>query len=131
KKFLSESLEMQRALQTVSRALEALKQRRAVTWIMDSGFDDVAVWRTIVEIRACPVRLIYETNVRREGAGETVQKVVWLAKVRLPGTQLKPWLLLTDWLVTDVDSAIRIFQMYRERWAGVVVTTAVQQLIQL
>jgi hypothetical protein len=166
----------------VSRALEALKQRRAVTWIMDSGFDDVAVWRTIweqkehlvcrlkhqerlieyqddrgewiegdiqgarqrlklmataqtemmvrrgrqkrakrqrtpVEIHACPVRLIYETNVRREGAGETVQKVVWLVEVRLPGTQLKPWLLLTDWLVTDVDSAIRIFQMYRQRWA--------------
>jgi hypothetical protein len=107
-----------------------------VTWIEDSGFDDVAVWRTTweqeehlvcrlkyrdrlieyqdeqgqwiegdierarqqlslmakaetemmvrrgrqkkakrqripVEIRACPIRLIYETNVRREGPGET------------------------------------------------------------
>ena len=47
--FLSESWEVQRALQTVSRALETLKQRVMVTWIMDSGFDDVAVWRTIWE----------------------------------------------------------------------------------
>jgi len=180
--FLSESLEVQRALQTVSHSLGALKQRLTVTWIEDSGFDDVAVWRTIweqeehlvcrlkhrdrlieyqneqgqwiegdierarqqlqlmakaetemvvrrgrqkrakrqrlpVEIRACPIRLTYKTNVRREGPGETVQKVVWLVEVRLLGTQLKPWLLLTDWPVTDADSAIRIFQMYRQRWA--------------
>jgi hypothetical protein len=180
--FLSESLEVQRALKTVSQALDKLKQRVMVTWIEDSGFDDVAVWRTIweqeehlvcrlkhrerlieyqseqgrwiegdieracrqlrltakaetemvvrrgrqkrakrqripVEIYACPIRLTYETNVRREGSGETVQKEVWLVKVRLPGTRLKPWLLLTDWSVTDADSAVRIFQMYRQRWA--------------
>jgi hypothetical protein len=180
--FLSESLEVQRALKTVSQALDKLKQGVTVTWIEDSGFDDVAVWRTIweqgerlvcrlkhrerlieyqseqgqwiegdierarqllrlvaktetemvvrrgrqkrakrqripVEIYACPIRLTYETNVRREGSGETVQKEVWLVEVRLPGTRLKPWLLLTDWPVTDADSAVRIFQMYRQRWA--------------
>jgi hypothetical protein len=180
--FLSESIEVQKALQKVSQALQELKQRMAVTWIMDSGFDDVAVWRTVweqnehlvcrlqheerlveyqdeqgqwvqgdiqqarqqlklvatawtemvvrrgrqrrakrqplpVEIRACPIRLTYETNVRREGPGETVQKVAWLVEVRLPGTNLKPWLLITDWPVTDADSALRIFQMYRQRWA--------------
>lgn len=180
--FLSESMEVQKALQAVSQALGELKQRMAVTWIMDSGFDDVAVWRTVweqdehlvcrlkhperlveyqdeqgqwlpgdiqgarqrlkllakgetemvvrrgrqrrakrqpvpVDIRACPVRLTYPTNVRREGPGETVQKVVWLVEVRLPGTPLKPWLLVTDWPVTDADTALRIFQMYRQRWA--------------
>jgi hypothetical protein len=73
--------------------------------------------RIPVEIYACPIRLTYETNVRREGSGETVQKEVWLVEVRLPGTRLKPWLLLTDWPVTDADSAVRIFQMYRQRWA--------------
>jgi hypothetical protein len=180
--FLSESLEVQKALQTVSTALAALKQRVTVSWILDSGFDDIAVWRTVweqeehvvcrvkhkerlvayqndagqwvegdieqarkqlkllataqtemvvrrgrqkrakrqripVKIRACPVRLTYETNVRREGPGETVHKKLWLVEVRLPGTSLKPWLLVTDWPVSDGDSAVRIFRMYRQRWA--------------
>jgi len=182
KDFLSESLEAQKMLQTVSTALAVLKQRMIVSWIIDSGFDDVAVWRTIWEqdehvvcrvkhperlvkyqddtgqwvdgdieqarkqlelmataqtdmvvrrgrqrrakrqriaakIRACPIQLTYETNVRREGPGETVHKKLWLVEVRLPGTQLKPWLLVTDWPVTDADAAVRIFQMYRQRWA--------------
>ncbi|MDZ7272130.1 MAG: transposase, partial [candidate division KSB1 bacterium] len=33
------------------------------------------------------------------------------------GTRLEPWLLITDWPVTDAESARRIFQMYRQRWA--------------
>jgi hypothetical protein len=180
--FLSESLEVQKMLQTVSAALAVLKQRMTVSWIMDSGFDDVAVWRTVWEqeehivcrvkhterlvsyqkdtgqwvegdieqarkqlkllataqtemvvrrgrqrsakrqriqakIKACPIQLTYETNVRREGPGETVHKELWLVEVRLPDTQLKPWLLVTDWSVTDADAAVRIFQMYRQRWA--------------
>ncbi len=28
-----------------------------------------------------------------------------------------PWLLLTDWPVTDAQSAVRIFSMYRQRWS--------------
>jgi len=180
--FLSESQETQQALQTVSGALASRKQRMTVSWVMDSNFDDIAVWRTEweqqehlvcwlkhperlieyqnnqgrwvegdieqarkrlkllaraqtemvvrrgrqrkakrqpvpVEIRACPIRLSYESNVRREGPGETLQKEVWLVEVRLPGTALKPWLLLTDWPVTDAESAVRIFRMYRQRWA--------------
>ena len=186
--FLSESLEAQQMLQTVSAALVAVKQRMTVSWILDSGFDDVAVWRTVweqeehlvcrvkhterlvtyqndagqwvegdikqaqkqlkllataetemvvrrgrqrhakrqrvrVKIKACPIRLTYETNVRREGPGEKVQKNLWLVEVRLPATQLKPWLLITDWPVTDADAALRIFQMYRQRWAVEVVFT--------
>lgn len=180
--FLSESLEVQQALQTVSAALARLKRRMVVSWIMDSGFDDVAVWRTVWEqeehlvcrvkhkerlvayqddtgqwvkgdieqarkhlkllataqtemvvcrgrqkrakrqriqakVKACPIQLTYETNVRREGPGETVHKNLWLVEVRLPGTSLKPWLLVTDWPVTDAGTALRIFQMYRQRWA--------------
>jgi hypothetical protein len=159
--FLSELLEVQKALQTVSQALEAPQHWMTVTWILDSGFDDVAVWRTVweqeervvcrvkhserlvayqsdagqwvkgdimrarkglkllataqtemvvrrgrqkrakrqripVQIRACPLRLTYETNVRREGPGEKVHKPLWLVEVRLPGTSLKPRLLITD-----------------------------------
>jgi len=180
--FLSESLEIQTALQTVTQALRKRNQHPSVTWITDTGFDDVAVWRTIweqeqhvvcrlkhkerlvkhqdeqgrwvegdiqrarqrlqllatartemvvrrgrqrkakrqpveVKIRACPIRLTYQTNVRREGPGEEVDKDLWLVEVRVPRTKLKPWLLLTDWSVTDAQSAVRIFRMYRQRWA--------------
>lgn len=180
--FLSESLEIQTALQTVTQALRKRRQHPSETWITDTGFDDVAVWRTIweqeqhvvcrlkhkerlvkhqdergqwvegniqrarqrlqllatartemvvrrgrqrkakrqpvvVEIRACPIRLTYQTNVRREGPGEEVEKDLWLVEVRVPRTKLKPWLLLTDWPVTDAPSAVRIFRMYRQRWA--------------
>jgi hypothetical protein len=182
KDFLSESLEIQTALQTVTQALRKRKQHPSVTWITDTGFDDVAVWRTIweqeqhvvcrlkhkerlvkhqdergkwvkgdiqrarkrlrplatartemvvrrgrqrkakrqpveVKIRACPIRLTYQTNVRREGPGEEVTKDLWLVEVRVPRTKLKTWLLLTDWPVTDAQSAVRIFRMYRQRWA--------------
>jgi hypothetical protein len=181
--FLSESHEIQQALQTVSEAITPLKARMVVTWIVDSGFDDVAVWRTIweqeehvicrvkhtdrllayqdrrgtwqagdvaaarqhlrylgraetmlvvqrgrqkrpkeqrvpVELWACPVRLRYDTNVRRPGAGTEVEQRLWLVEVRLPDTPLEPWLLLTDWPVVDQPSALRIFCMYRQRWAA-------------
>lgn len=47
--FVSESHEVQSALQQVGTVLEPLKERHPTTWIMDSGFDDVAGWRTIWE----------------------------------------------------------------------------------
>lgn len=47
--FVSEPHEVQRALTSVSQAIAPLQVARAVTWIVDSGFDDVAVWRTIWE----------------------------------------------------------------------------------
>ena len=47
--FLSEPHETQKMLQTVSTALTELKHFLAVTWVLDSGFDDVAVWRSVWE----------------------------------------------------------------------------------
>ena len=47
--FISEPLEVQRALQRVSKAVHPLKERMVVSWIVDRGFDDVAVWLTIWE----------------------------------------------------------------------------------
>ena len=181
--FVSEPHEVQQALQTVSEAIAPLKARMVATWIVDSGFDDVAVWRTIweqeehvvcrvkhtdrllafqdragqwhdgdiararqhlrrmgtaeamlvvqrgrqprpkeqrvpVEIWACPVRLRYATNVRRAEAGVEVDKALWLVEVRISDTTMEPWLLLTDWPVVDEPSAVRIFCMYRQRWAA-------------
>jgi hypothetical protein len=71
-----------------------------------------------VEIAACPVRLTYSTAVRRKGPGEKLTKTLWLVQVSVLGTKQAPWLLLTDWPVEDEQSALRIFTMYRERWAA-------------
>jgi len=179
--FVSEPHEVQTALTSVSRAIAPLKAQMPVTWLLDSGFDDVAVWRTIweqhehlvcriahpervidredgqggwqtstldevraqmalvaraqtllevqkrgqprakrqtvtTEIRACPIRLTYASNVRRTGAGEQITRLVWLVEIRLLDTTLDPWLLLTDWEVATEAQALRIFQMYRQRW---------------
>ena len=46
---MSEPIEVQQTLETVSQALTALKEHKTVTWLLDSGFDDIAVWRTIWE----------------------------------------------------------------------------------
>jgi hypothetical protein len=71
-----------------------------------------------VEIAACPIRLSYATNVRRKGQGQKVSKTLWLVKATMVGTTQAPWWLLTDWPVQDEQSAVRIFPMYRERWAA-------------
>ncbi len=71
-----------------------------------------------VDIAACPVRLTYSTGVRRKEPGERVSKDLWLVQVQVLGTTQAPWLLLTDWPVQDEQSALRIFIMYRERWAA-------------
>jgi hypothetical protein len=180
--FVSEPKEVQQALATVSQALSRLKEHKTVTWLLDSGFDDVAVWRTLweqqehlvvrlyhtdrtvafqdrqgewhqgdiaqatahlrplarvettlevkrgkqvrpkkqpvpVELAACPLRISYWSNVRRKGQGKLVTREVWLVQVRVLGVDWEPWLLLTDWPVTDAQSAARIFTMYRQRWS--------------
>src|SRR5258708_14757338 len=57
-----ETKEVQEALQTVSQALAPLKEHKTVTWLLDSGFDDVAVWRTIWEQQEHVVSRIYHTE---------------------------------------------------------------------
>ena len=73
--------------------------------------------RVTAKIRSCPLRLAYDTQVRREDVGEEVQKGIWLVEVQVLRSTLKPWLLITDWPVEDAESAVRIFRMYRQRWA--------------
>ncbi|MBF6614292.1 MAG: hypothetical protein IVW55_14315 [Chloroflexi bacterium] len=46
---LSESHEVQTALTQAGTALSPIQDEHPVTWVMDSGFDDVAVWRTVWE----------------------------------------------------------------------------------
>lgn len=54
-----EPAEVQEALQTVSQALSSLKEQKTITWLLDSGFDDVAVWRTIWEAQEHLVCRVY------------------------------------------------------------------------
>jgi hypothetical protein len=68
-------------------------------------------------IRACPLQLTYDANVRRAGDADLRQQALWLVEVQLVGVRREPWLLITDWSVTDADSALRIFRMYRQRWS--------------
>lgn len=179
--FVSEPREVQVALTTVHQAIAPLQAALPVTWIVDSGFDDVAVWRTIweqeqhvvsrlchtdrlvefpvpaggwqigsiaqaqmgmrritpttttvdvpqlttgqtkpqtvvAEIWATPIRLTYASNVRRVGPDISVTKRLWLVEIRLLGTKLDPWLLLTDWMVETAAQGVRILTMYRQRW---------------
>ena len=57
-----EPAEVQQALSTVSQALTRLKEHKRVTWLVDSGFDDIAVWRTIWEQQEHVVSRIYHTE---------------------------------------------------------------------
>ena len=73
--------------------------------------------RVPVALGSCPLRLTYDANVRRLGEPAETEQLLWLVEVRLLDTPLEPWLLVTDWPVTDAASALRIFRMYRQRWA--------------
>jgi len=73
--------------------------------------------RVTVDVRACPLRLTYDTGVRRESEGQQAEKQLWLVEVEVLNSTLEPWLLITDWPVTDAENAVRIFRMYRQRWA--------------
>lgn len=70
---------------------------------------------TTVIIRACPLQVPYQVGVRTLNPGPRQTKRVWLVEVRLDNVSEEPWLLLTDWPITDETSAVRIFRMYRER----------------
>src|SRR5258708_1169833 len=72
--FVSKPAAVQVALQTVSQALAPLKEQKMVTWLPDSGFDDVAVWRTSWEQQEHVVLRIYHTERKvafqdRQGEG--------------------------------------------------------------
>lgn len=60
--FRSESDEVQQVLTTVHAALPTTTPPLRVTWVLDSGFDDEAVWRTIWEQQEHVVCRLYHTN---------------------------------------------------------------------
>jgi hypothetical protein len=66
--------------------------------------------KVTVEVSAVPIR-VYHPEVKSR------TKAVWLVRAKVVGAVGKPWYLLTDWAVSDAESAVRIFWFYRRRWA--------------
>jgi hypothetical protein len=66
--------------------------------------------KVTVELSAVPLRVYHPED-------KTHTKPVGLVRAEVVGAVGKPWYLLTDWAVTDTDSAVRIFRFYRRRWA--------------
>ena len=66
--------------------------------------------KVTVELSAVAIRVYHPEDKSRT-------QPVWLVRAKVVGAMGKPWYLLTDWAVTDADSAVRIFIFYRRRWA--------------
>ena len=54
--------EAQQALRTVSQALSQLKEHKTVTWLLDSDFEDTAVWSTNWEQQEHLLVRLYHTD---------------------------------------------------------------------
>ena len=95
--FVSEPAEVQILLSTVHQALVAGKVDAPVTWLLDSGFDDVAVWRTIWEqkhhvvCRVCQrTRLVeWQTEAGEEKKGSLEEAASRLKKLAMVRTKME------------------------------------------
>jgi hypothetical protein len=74
--------------------------------------------RVNAHISACAVRVTYQVDVRTKKNGRQRQKRAWLVRVEMEGIDWEPWWLLTDLAVEDAQSAVKIFTIYRQRWAA-------------
>jgi hypothetical protein len=63
-----------------------------------------------VHLSAVPLRIYHPED-------KTRSKPVWLVRAKVLGAVSEPWYLITDWPVTDAQSALRIFIFYRRRWS--------------
>jgi hypothetical protein len=68
-------------------------------------------------LRACPLRVHYPREIRDRRTSPRQAQPVWLVQVQLANVAAEPWLLLTDHPVATAAEAVRIFRMYRQRWA--------------
>jgi len=80
---------------------QRLKKRQPVTAVVSS----------------LPLRVRYRVDQRTRADGEVRAKAAHLVVVRLENVELEPWLLVTDHPVTSEQEALKVFRMYRERWA--------------
>jgi hypothetical protein len=68
-------------------------------------------------VAAVPVVVPYRRHAVAAGEAREGERACWLVEVRLEGTTLDPWWLLTDRPVETAEQATEIFRMYCQRWA--------------
>jgi hypothetical protein len=68
-------------------------------------------------VSSLPIRVRYQVDQRTRADGEVRAKAAHLVVVRLENVEMEPWLLVTDHPVTNEQEGLRVFRMYRERWA--------------
>jgi hypothetical protein len=68
-------------------------------------------------VSSLPIRVRYQVDQRTRTDGEVRVKGAHLVVVRLENVEMEPWLLITDHPVTNEQEALKVFRMYRERWA--------------
>lgn len=68
-----------------------------------------------VEVAAVPLRVYAPKD--KSSQKSRPAKAVWCVQVKVQQAVEDPWLLLTDWPVTDAEAALRLFRFYRQRWA--------------
>ena len=71
-----------------------------------------------VRLAAGPVRVPYRPPGAPRYPSARQHKDAWLVRVEVLDVAADPWWLLTDWPVEDAAGALRVFRMYRQRWAA-------------
>jgi hypothetical protein len=71
-----------------------------------------------VHLAACPVRVPYRPPSAPRYRSAMRHRDAWLVRVAVQDVEADPWWLLTDWPVEDAAGALRVFRMYRQRWAA-------------
>lgn len=71
-----------------------------------------------VRLAASPVRIPYRAPGAPRYPSARRWQAAWLVRVEVLDVEAEPWWLLTDWPVEDAAGALRVFRMYRQRWAA-------------
>jgi len=105
---------------SVKRAADYLQELAVVETelpVQKRGQHVAKLQKVTAHVSACPIRVTYQIDVRTKTDGAQRQKTVWLVRISLDDVNWEPWYLITDLLVTDAESATKVFRIYRQRWA--------------
>jgi hypothetical protein len=103
-------------LEEVAPRLTELAEVEAEMLVQKVGQRRPTLQPVTATVAAVPVVVPYRRHVAEEEEAEG-ERACWLVEVRLAGTKLAPWWLLTDRPVETAEQATEIFRMDRQRWA--------------
>jgi hypothetical protein len=105
-------------LAAVAKRVRPVAEVRAEMLVRKRGQRRETRQDVAVRLAACPVRVPYRPPDAPRYPSARRQQEAWLVRVTLEDVEADPWWLLTDWPVEDAASALRVFRMYRQRWAA-------------